>query len=644
MADYYDDNAAAPGRRNGWTPQIKIRGSSFLSAQDSIIDALSHAPNIFISPDDSPVLLEVKDGTVTRVKAHDMIRYSGSIYRLVKEKKAKDNVILEPLDLPLAAAAALLTAPLLGRGFRPLSVVSDRPVLLKSGDIVYRPGYTMVEGEGVEIVKSGVDWDSLIKPSPTYEDALAAIDFLWEFIKEFNFVADVDRSVASAVFLTAAIWKSAPWLRPAPFFGFSATQKGTGKSLLASVVASPIMSFSQEKPLIIAHGFSDEEFMKRYAGAAIKGQEAVIVDNVIRRLNGGDLAIKATEKRSSDRELGFTINHVTRQMLTVVTGNNLTVDEDMHRRTLRSRQEALQRLDSRVFSRSPTELMLEAQKLRPEIVAAALTIASATIRLAPPLQNQMSSFEDWSAVVPRALVWLGRENPLLALKVHASDDEESSRFRAFVLSAADWFARKGGKHFAGGFSAHDLATTAMAMDGDNAPIETDLYQACATVAPSSSFFGRFARVDATKLGYFLRGIAGKPHVTDSGRLIRIVSAGRDASSSRRVALYSVEIDGNHVTPGSPPPATNVFKAPPPNHICEICGDPASSGRGAPGSPHGVVRWFCREHIDSWKLTPLRDSPATSPSAPDLSLTPSESGNEDDDEEYEWESADDDSGE
>src|SRR5690606_21890111 len=118
----------------------------------------------------------------------------------------------------------------------------------------------------------------------------------------------------------------------APLFAIDAPMPGTGKSLLARLVA--IVAQGRE-PHAIPEPDDPEEARKVLTSLIREGAGLVWIDNVERPLKGGALCAVLTSTTWRDRVLGVSETAKLEHALTVVcTGNNLQVLGDLIRRTV----------------------------------------------------------------------------------------------------------------------------------------------------------------------------------------------------------------------------------------------------------------------------------------------------------------------
>ena len=162
--------------------------------------------------------------------------------------------------------------------------------------------------------------------SPSRADAVAALGRLKEVIEDFPFVDMPSRSVALSAMLTVVCRKS---MRTAPLHGFTAPTMGTGKSLIADVVAA--LGTGRDAP-VMSQGATEEEDEKRLLSVLMQGDPVVVIDNVTRPVTGDALCSILTSETWQNRKLGTNDQiRVPTQTLFIANGNNLQFREDRRR-------------------------------------------------------------------------------------------------------------------------------------------------------------------------------------------------------------------------------------------------------------------------------------------------------------------------
>lgn len=296
--------------------------------------------------------------------------------------------------------------------FPELQAIISTPTLDRDGRLIQQPGYDAQSG----ILLYFADGDfPVVPPSPTIEEAEAALERLDQLLRGFPFVDEESRSVALSALLTVLV---RPSLAAAPLHAFDAPTAGTGKSLLADLVG--ILATGQHPPAM-SQGKTEEEDEKRLSTVLRAGDPVILIDNCERAIEGDFLCSMLTQLTVQARILGLSQRVILpSKALVIATGNNLVIAGDMARRTvicrLGSKEE---RPETRSFD---FDCRVEARRQRAELVAAGLTVLRGFIAAGRPGKLQpFGSFEDY-ALIRGALVWLGRADPVATRDRLAEDD------------------------------------------------------------------------------------------------------------------------------------------------------------------------------------------------------------------------------
>jgi hypothetical protein len=267
--------------------------------------------------------------------------------------------------------------------------------------------------------------------NPTKQDALAALTVLEKPLAEFPFVTPADRSAALSAILTPLDRKGVDIV---PAHGFTAPSAGTGKGLLEDVIAviatgRPMPSDNQ--------GPDEEEQEKRLGASLIAGDSLISIDNCERPLEGACLSSVVTQHIVEVRVLGKSKKVECPNIASIfANGNNLIIGADMTRRVIRCEMDAkLERPETRKFK--VNRLLKTVQADRVQLVIAGLTILRAWLIARPtePVELTPLDFEEWSARVRGALVWLGRADP--GDTMQASRDNDPYQVQRSVVFA-EW--------------------------------------------------------------------------------------------------------------------------------------------------------------------------------------------------------------
>lgn len=448
------------------------------ATRDDILEAIKSAPEwepepeaepdrpeIRIVPGELPRMVDEADAALTAAPDHlGMYQRGGLIVRVVRHEKHEDGVLRRAAGTPTIQAvppAALLeklTAAarwvkwdarsedwlprdcprLVADAYaartgewrlRPLAGVLDAPTLRRDGTILQEPGHD--ERSGLLLLDADFP---RVPDHPTRADAVAALEALKAPLRGFPFGGndqdrEPSRAVALAAILTACIRHALP---TAPMFLFDAPAPGTGKSLLADVVAliatgRPAAAMSQAR--------DPEEDAKRLLAVLMEGAGLICIDNVDAPLEGAALNAILTQATYKGRILGVSKTaQVPTAATFLATGNNLIVRGDLVRRVVLCRLDAgVERPEERRFT---TDLRADVAARRRGLVGAALTVLRAYhVAGRPPQEYKpFGSFEQWSAWVRGSLMWLGEHDPC-ATQHRVQTSDETMRHLDALLDA-----------------------------------------------------------------------------------------------------------------------------------------------------------------------------------------------------------------
>jgi hypothetical protein len=220
---------------------------------------------------------------------------------------------------------------------------------------------------------------------------------------------------------------------PTPLHGIDAPTAGTGKGLLAELVArvatgEPINVMSEAK--------DQEELRKRITAVLLEGRPFALFDNVTRRLAGGPLAALLTAETWSDRLLGVSkMVRLPVRTIWIATGNNLSCLREIARRTVWIRLDAkIERPWARAkFKHDPIRTW--AHQHRAELVWALLVLVQHWIIRGRPAfrARTLGSYESWAEVIGGILDTAGIEGFLANIAAfHARADAETAAWSDFI--------------------------------------------------------------------------------------------------------------------------------------------------------------------------------------------------------------------
>ncbi len=425
----HEAEAAPAGAPADSRPEVIIEGGRLPQAVDETEAALLAAK----------VPIYQRGGMLVRP-----VRVPGGVYNGIR--RSVGSIVIKPVDQTWIAEVATrickfakwdarkddykcidcprsLAETLIARGewrFPPLAGVIEAPLMRPDGTILNEPGF---DDRTCLLFEPGAQRFGQIRDRPSRVDAERARDLLLDLLRGFPFVSAADPSVALAAVLTALQRRVLP---SAPMIAFSAPEAGTGKSLLADVVA---MIATGRRASVISLGKSPEEAEKRLGSALLQGDAIISLDNIERPLGGELLCQVLTQGAVKVRPLGVSCLIDAPTTVTIFcTGNNLALEGDITRRALLCLLDAkVEHPERRSFD---INLHEEVPRRRGELVAAALTILRAYHVAGRPRQDidPLGGFEAWSDLIRSALVWLGMPDPCKSLeKVRATDPRAQER-------------------------------------------------------------------------------------------------------------------------------------------------------------------------------------------------------------------------
>ncbi len=379
---------------------------------------------------------------LTELSQPAMIDLFSTVARWERYDKRSEEWL--PTDPPMMVAAVYLSR--VGKWKLPrLAGVVTTPTLRPDGSVLTAAGYDAATR--LYHVPDPALRLPVTASKPTQAEAAAALASLNGLLAGFPFVSDVDRAVALSLLITPVVRGA---LSVAPLHAIKAHTAGTGKSYLVDL--SSAIATGRACPVVAAATNADET-EKRLVGLLLAAFPIISLDNCNGEL-GGDILCQAVERPLIRvRPLGRSdIIEIESRACIFATGNALRVRGDMVRRTVVSALDAeMERPELRQFAQDPVAEVLAD---RGRYVGACLTIVRAYLAAGRPgLLPALASFEDWSALVRSALVWLGEKDPCTSMELAREDDPELTEMRE-VLTL--WQQHVG----ADGRTARDIAEEA----------------------------------------------------------------------------------------------------------------------------------------------------------------------------------------
>ena len=386
----------------------------------------------------------VADGKATPVSRDWLVDHAGRVaeFYSVKTERDEDGNVTStreiPEDAPIYIANAII-AKHGSRNFRKLTAVTTAPTLRPDGSVLDEPGHDAATGL---MYVTNEAYPLAVPLAPNVEQALGALAKLWRPIRLFPFADEVAIGVTLAAMLAACL---RPALPTCPATGFDAPAAGTGKTLLAKCIGA----LATGGDVAVLPPTNEEAECRKRLFAALRGGSKVLLwDNVREPLGNSVIDSFLTSSLFADRVLGASENvELPNRSLFLVSGNNLVLTGDTHRRILLARLDAqIETPFKREFDFDP---LTEICNNRQALVVAALTIVRAYIAAGKPkvANGRIASFELWDDLVRQPLCWLrermlepGRDlhdlpmfvDPAGSIDRAASENPETSKLAALL--------------------------------------------------------------------------------------------------------------------------------------------------------------------------------------------------------------------
>lgn len=368
---------------------------------------------------------------ITEAALRGRMARSAFYYKLNKDQERIE--CLPPLDV---VRDILALSPVEWR-FPPLEALIESPFLRSDGTICDSPGYD------ASTCLFYAPAPSLRLPEipemPTRDHVDVSLDLLDSAIGDFPFANEASRANAIASILTPVVRPAID--SPTPLALYDAPQAGTGKTLLAEVVA--IISTGRAAETFSAPN-DPEEWRKKITTALSTGTTMVVIDNVVRRLDSDALCMALTATTISDRQFR-TFDRIVLPVKCawIATGNNIQLGGDMPRRCYWIRLDAKESQPFRRTGFQHADLRAWVRDHRGELIVALLTIARYWYlqgRPEPKAVRPLGSFEAWCKVVGGMLEAAGVEGFLAnADAMFEQADSEAVQWESFLLTLAELF-------------------------------------------------------------------------------------------------------------------------------------------------------------------------------------------------------------
>ncbi len=397
-------------------------------------------------------LVRIENETGHAVRAVPVTHHAATmwVHELCRPVSIDDKGLEKSTTFPERAAKMLVDAVTL---FPPLDGIATAPLLTADGSIRCAEGY-----DPATRLYCARAPRVTVPEHPSQSNAKAALQKIRKVFATFPFFGSqritandldhVDPSTppgeAESAFLACLMTAICrPSLQLAPGAIITAPEisgAGSGKGLL--VQAASIIAYGQTPPAFTA-GSDRAELEKRIASELLQSGPAFFLDNVNgTALKSDTLASVITERPARVRVFGETrMAELNSTAWVAVTGNGLTISEDLARRFLAVELEPnCDDPESRNFPTGRDGFLAEIKARRAELLSAALTIWRWGRQNEMQRGKPLGSFETWAAWVRDPLLTLGCADSVEAIaKAKARDP---LRQRVSELFAAWWLEHR----------------------------------------------------------------------------------------------------------------------------------------------------------------------------------------------------------
>jgi hypothetical protein len=354
-----------------------------------------------------------------------------------------------------------------------LAGVTDVPLLRQDGTLIDEHGYDPPTGLWRE-----PQLEIEVPEAPTRADAQAALAELERLAAHFPLLSETQRSAFLAALLTPFVVLDAP----TPLFLFDSPSRGPGATEAADAISRLVRGSAMTR---LEPPASGRVFRRQLARLCRPEESLLLLDG------GNELTCRAAlETAVQDVHWldGVTPGPLRRRIgwYARTVNSQLTRESASFVLPIRFLDTIDQRLGP-VFT-LPADLDAHLKAERARYVRAALTLLRAYVVAGRPAVEvaRWSGFDAWRALVPAALVWAGRVDPLLARRANEAaliDDE--TELRDAILTLALVLTRRVG------LTTPELLAALDSEDRDALACRRALEAALGTDQLTSRLVGRF---------------------------------------------------------------------------------------------------------------------------------------------------------
>jgi hypothetical protein len=379
-------------------PDIWVSNRQLPEIVEDALDALrrSNSPPRYFIWGNSWARVSVSEPGAVKIEPLGENALRGALSRSARYFKTRakgEDVGVAP---PLEVVRDILALEPSVWGIPHLTGIAHAPFVRPDGSICFDEGYDpptklyLAPSAGLKLFT--------IADHPTPVDVEKSLAVVEDAMHDFPFVSSADRANAVAAMLT-------PLLRaaidgPTPLALIDAPQPGTGKSLLAEMIA--FIATGRPAPLTAAP-HEPEEWRKKITTVLANAAPIAVFDNVNNKFASDALCIALTGCTYADRQLGtFQQINLPVRCTWIATGNNMQPSGDLPRRCYWIRLDARTSEPHRRTGFRHPDLRNWLRANREKIIAALLIMSRFWFDQGcpPPRSRQvMGSFEAWTNVI-----------------------------------------------------------------------------------------------------------------------------------------------------------------------------------------------------------------------------------------------------
>ena len=313
-----------------------------------------------------------------------------------------------------------------------LERIVNAPIFSENSQLHTRLGYCPLTKCYLNFSDASVIQDVPMFPSEA--EITLAREIINEPLNDFPFISQAEKTHAISLYLSPFVRDMI--LGPVPIYIVEAPSPGTGKTLLALVLAYPATGSYLEA---MSEGRNDEEMRKRITAKLMRSPTYVLIDNVRHQIDYSSLSSAITSTVWEDRVLGASRTARLRMKATwVITGNNPSLSSEISRRCVRIRMDTGQ---EQPWLRNPEgfkhqNLLGWVKENRTRLIWAGLVLVQNWISKGKPAPTNiptMGMFEEWCRVMGGILEVNGISDFLGNLEdMYTESDREIALWRSFA--------------------------------------------------------------------------------------------------------------------------------------------------------------------------------------------------------------------